>query len=80
MRFMQILIYAALTSSCSQCVEYFMPNKKRNSENLPNPVDFFTHFGAPFSALQYSFSPQTIVVQLAPTNIFQRCQNNINIM
>ena len=34
--------------------------------NSPIAVDFFTHVGTPFSVLQYSFSPQTVLSQLAP--------------
>lgn len=37
-------------------------------KNSPMAVDFFTQVGTPFSVLQYSFSPQTVLAQLASVN------------
>lgn len=34
----------------------------------PIAVDFFTQVGEPFSVLQYSFSPHTVLSQLAPAH------------
>lgn len=66
-RLSRALYLHARNVSSTMCVRY---NKKKINKNLPISVDFLTHFGAPFSLLQYSFCPQTIEVQLASANSF----------
>ena len=49
---------------CRLTITLLSSSSNSANNSLSMAVDFFTQVGTPFSVLQYSFSPQTVLAQL----------------